>query len=103
LADWKQIAGKGQEMQDIFWHMKEAIDSYFQGRSFAVTVHAGCVRGRKDEGAAPRVILPAALDDDDVPTGEVQLITGDFDIIQESKKLEELDGVDEDEPDEPIL
>jgi ubiquinone/menaquinone biosynthesis C-methylase UbiE len=104
LADWKQIAGKGQEMQDVFWHTKEAIDRYFQGGSFAVTVHAGCVRGRKDEGAAAKVILPAALDDDDVPTGEVQLITGDFDIIQESKKqLEQIDGVDEDEPDEPIL
>jgi hypothetical protein len=104
LAEWKQIAGKGQEMQDVFWHTKEAIDRYFGGRSFAVTVHAGCVRGRKDEGAAAPVILPAALDDDDVPTGEVQLITGDFDIIQESKKqLEQIDGVDEDEPDEPIL
>jgi ubiquinone/menaquinone biosynthesis C-methylase UbiE len=106
LAEWKAIAGKGQEMQDAFWHTKAAIDAYFGGRSFAVTVHAGCVRGRKEHLAVRPMTLAAALDEDEAPTGEVELITGDFDIIAESKKLEELkqlDGVDEDEPDEPIL
>ena len=42
-------------------------------------------------------------DEEEESTGEVELITGDFDIVGEQKKLEELDGVDEDEPEEPIL
>ena len=47
LSAWKEIAGTGQEMQDIFWYIKEAIDAYFEGRAFAVSVVAGCLRGRK--------------------------------------------------------
>jgi ubiquinone/menaquinone biosynthesis C-methylase UbiE len=47
LSAWKEIAGSGQEMQDIFWYIKEAIDAYFEGRAFAVTVVAGCLIGRK--------------------------------------------------------
>jgi arsenite methyltransferase len=47
LADWKAIAGTGQDMQDVFWYIRDAIDSYFAGRSFQVTVRAGCVIGRK--------------------------------------------------------
>jgi hypothetical protein len=49
LSAWKEIAGTGQEMQDIFWYIKEAIDAYFEGRAFAVTVVAGCLKGRKPE------------------------------------------------------
>jgi ubiquinone/menaquinone biosynthesis C-methylase UbiE len=52
LAAWKEIAGTGQEMQDIFWYIKEAIDAYFEGRAFAVTVVAGCLMGRKPEALA---------------------------------------------------
>jgi len=49
LPEWKEIAGGGQEMQDVFWYIKEAIDAYFDGRPFQVTVKAGCIIGKKDE------------------------------------------------------
>jgi len=49
LADWKVVAGGGQEMQDVFWYIKEAIDAYFDGRPFEVTVRAGCLIGHKGE------------------------------------------------------
>ncbi|HEX3694359.1 MAG TPA: methyltransferase domain-containing protein [Polyangia bacterium] len=47
LARWKAIAGRGDEMQDIFFFIKEAIDAYFAGGVFAVSVVAGCVTGTK--------------------------------------------------------
>src|SRR5262245_14918112 len=47
LAEWKRIAGEGQEMQDVFWYIKEAIDAYFGGRAFSVTIKAGCLIGKK--------------------------------------------------------
>ena len=34
-------------MQDIFFFVKQAIDTYFEGRVFSVTIAGGCVRGRK--------------------------------------------------------
>ena len=46
LAEWKAIAGKGQEMQDVFWYIKEAIDAYFGDRAFQVTVKAGLIVAR---------------------------------------------------------
>jgi ubiquinone/menaquinone biosynthesis C-methylase UbiE len=49
LSRWKQMAGRGDEMQDIFFFVKEAIDAYFAGGAFAVTVVAGCVKGWKPE------------------------------------------------------
>jgi ubiquinone/menaquinone biosynthesis C-methylase UbiE len=53
LGAWKEIAGKGQEMQEIFWHIKESIDAYFGGRAFELTVKSGCVKGVKPpKGAA---------------------------------------------------
>jgi ubiquinone/menaquinone biosynthesis C-methylase UbiE len=66
LAEWKEIAGSGQEMQDVFWYIKEAIDSYFGSGPFQVTVKAGCLIGRKLEGrpAEPEEI---ELDLDDAP------------------------------------
>lgn len=101
LAEWKAIAGKGQPMQDCFWHLKSAIDVYFAGRPFAVTINVGMVRGRKELPTEKPILLPEGEEE---ATGEVQLITGDFDIVAEQKKLEQLDGVDDDdEPDEPIL
>jgi ubiquinone/menaquinone biosynthesis C-methylase UbiE len=100
LAEWKAIAGKGQPMQDAFWHCKAAIDAYFAGRAFAVTVNVGCVRGRKAEATErERLAAPPA----EPPTGEVELITREFDIIAEEKKLAERDGADDDDPEEPIL
>jgi ubiquinone/menaquinone biosynthesis C-methylase UbiE len=52
LAEWKNIAGKGQEMQDVFWYIKEAIDAYFAGRAFQITVKAGLIIGRVGPPAA---------------------------------------------------
>jgi ubiquinone/menaquinone biosynthesis C-methylase UbiE len=101
LTEWKAIAGKGQPMQDAFWHLKAAIDAYYGGRPFAVTVNAGIVRGRKETAEEARVMAPP--EPEEQPSGEVELITGEFDIVGEQKKLEELDGVDDDEPEEPIL
>jgi arsenite methyltransferase len=49
LAEWKAIAGEGQEMQDVFWYIKEAIDAYWGDRPFQVTVKAGCLIGKKLE------------------------------------------------------
>jgi ubiquinone/menaquinone biosynthesis C-methylase UbiE len=58
LAEWKEIAGHGQEMQDVFWYIKEAIDAYFDRRPFQVTVKAGCLIGRKHEPRAAMVAVP---------------------------------------------
>jgi hypothetical protein len=58
------VAGKGQEMQDIFWFIKEAIDAYFGGRAFSVTVVAGCLSGIKPETPPEPEPLP------DLPPGE---------------------------------
>ena len=78
LSEWKDIAGGGQEMQDVFWYIKEAIDAYFDGRPFQVTIKAGCLIGKKHEaGAGAPLTLPVevvsapAYDvfDDDVDTG----------------------------------
>jgi ubiquinone/menaquinone biosynthesis C-methylase UbiE len=51
LADWKAVAGGGQDMQDVFWYIKEAIDAYFPGGPFQLTVKAGCLIGKKPDGA----------------------------------------------------
>jgi SAM-dependent methyltransferase len=47
LSRWKQIAGRGDEMQDIFFFVKQAIDTYFAGRAFSVTIAGACVKGWK--------------------------------------------------------
>jgi ubiquinone/menaquinone biosynthesis C-methylase UbiE len=47
LPEWKAIAGGGQEMQDVFWHIKEAIDVYFGAGPFHMTVKACCAIGTK--------------------------------------------------------
>ena len=68
LQEWKDIAGAGQEMQDVFWYIKEAIDAYFDGRPYQVTVNAGCIIGRKVPPA--RTLAPPELEpDDDADTG----------------------------------
>ncbi len=60
LSDWKEVAGKGQEMQEVFWHIKEAIDAYFANRAFEITVKAACLRAKKPEasGGEPRPERP---------------------------------------------
>jgi len=45
LSRWKQIAGRGDEMQDIFFFIKQAIDAYFARGVFSVTVVGGCCKG----------------------------------------------------------
>jgi len=47
LARWKAIAGKGPEMQDTFLAVKQAIDTYFGGTAFAVSVCGGVFSGTK--------------------------------------------------------
>jgi ubiquinone/menaquinone biosynthesis C-methylase UbiE len=47
LARWKSIAGKGVEVQDTFLAVKEAIDTYFTGIAFSVSVVAGVFSGLK--------------------------------------------------------
>ncbi len=47
LPRWKAVAGKGAAMQDTFLAVKEAIDTYFGGRAFTVSVYAGAFTGRK--------------------------------------------------------
>lgn len=58
LAAWKEVAGKGQEMQDIFWQVKESIDSYFGRRGFHISVNAGCLRGVRPEVLEQKDPLP---------------------------------------------
>lgn len=66
LPAWKAIAGNGQELQDVFWYIKEAIDAYFGGRAFEVTIKAGCVIGTKRD--------PRAEESDEIVTGRVELL-----------------------------
>lgn len=73
LAAWKEIAGDGQEMQDVFWYIKEAIDAYFAGGPFHVTVRAGCAIGRKPERTA-RELERLSLD---LITAPVELVPED--------------------------
>jgi ubiquinone/menaquinone biosynthesis C-methylase UbiE len=82
LSTWKALAGKGQELQDVFWYIKQAIDAYFGDRAFQITVKAGCLRGRKLASSATAVEAPAAgeaefgsdVDWISVQTGEVEVI-----------------------------
>ena len=54
LARWKQIAGKGAEVQDTFLAVKQAIDTYFSGQSFSVSIEAGLFIGQKPRNRAAR-------------------------------------------------
>ena len=103
LSDWKAIAGKGEQMQKVFWEAKSAIDAYFTGSSFAVTVVAGCVRGRKRTPEVGKLLLDRDPLDDDSPTGEIEIVTGEIEIVETGKKELEEDDSDEDEEPEPIL
>jgi ubiquinone/menaquinone biosynthesis C-methylase UbiE len=69
LAEWKEIAGGGQEMQDVFWYIKEAIDAYFDGRPFQVTVKAGCLIGTKVDAIA-MAAMPAAIREAEIDLDE---------------------------------
>jgi ubiquinone/menaquinone biosynthesis C-methylase UbiE len=47
LSHWKRLAGGGDDMQDAFFFTKEAIDTYFKGRPFAITVVGAVAWGTK--------------------------------------------------------
>src|SRR6185369_5604992 len=47
LSQWKRLAGGGDDMQDAFFFTKEAIDAYFKGRPFAITVVGAVAWGTK--------------------------------------------------------
>ena len=47
LSQWKRLAGGGDDMQDAFFFTKEAIDAYFKGRPFAVSIVGAVAHGRK--------------------------------------------------------
>jgi hypothetical protein len=84
LADWKAVAGGGQDMQDVFWYIKEAIDAYFAGRSFQLTVRAGCVIGRKpDRAALDRIAADRSALEADSITTPVPLV-GTYDTEDDS-------------------
>jgi ubiquinone/menaquinone biosynthesis C-methylase UbiE len=109
LAEWKDIAGSGQEMQDVFWYIKEAIDAYFDGRPFQVTVKAGCLVGRKLEArTAAAVAEEIEYDlDDELPHDEDDVDTGlplpPHKIAAGSVRVsdvDELDVVEEEDDDE---
>jgi ubiquinone/menaquinone biosynthesis C-methylase UbiE len=72
LADWKGLAGNGQELQDVFWYIKEAIDAYFGGRAFEVTVTAGCIVGHKTVLAQQAALAADAVDD--IATGRLEMV-----------------------------
>jgi ubiquinone/menaquinone biosynthesis C-methylase UbiE len=52
LSRWKRIAGRGEDMQDLFFFTKEAIDTYFHGRAFPITIVGAVARGRKPRSSA---------------------------------------------------
>jgi ubiquinone/menaquinone biosynthesis C-methylase UbiE len=47
LSRWKRIGGRGADMQDVFFFTKEAIDTYFKGTAFPITIVGAAVKGRK--------------------------------------------------------
>ena len=53
LSRWKRIAGRGEDMQDVFFFTKEAIDTYFQGGAFPVTIVGAVLRAQKPTGTVP--------------------------------------------------
>jgi ubiquinone/menaquinone biosynthesis C-methylase UbiE len=96
LPAWKEVAGRGQPMQDVFWFIKEAIDAYFRDRAFAVGVIAGCLRGTKPSHSAEITapVLRAALD----AREEIEVRTGDIDV----QSVLPIDDGDEEEADEEL-
>ena len=101
LQQWKDIAGGGQELQDVFWYIKEAIDAYFGGRAFQVTVKAGCLIGTKRDpdaedselttGRVERVEDAEALPPPPRQVAAGSVRTAELDIVE----IEELSGATE--------
>jgi ubiquinone/menaquinone biosynthesis C-methylase UbiE len=101
LSEWKALAGKGQELQDVFWYIKQAIDAYFGDRAFQITVKAGCLRGKKitaGEPLAPAAPAPGQGGEDDwisVQTGEVEVISEKLEGQEGEEHEEELEAFKE--------
>ncbi|HEY1555461.1 MAG TPA: class I SAM-dependent methyltransferase [Kofleriaceae bacterium] len=108
LGEWKEIAGNGQEMQDVFWYIKEAIDAYFDGRPYQVRVSAGCLVGKKHDGRvtdhemseeieiAP---LDASMDDDEeidtgLPRPPHQIAAGSVRVEELNDEISDLEIVE---------
>jgi ubiquinone/menaquinone biosynthesis C-methylase UbiE len=53
LPAWRAIAAEHGDMLEIFIALKEAIDIYFAGQAFAVSVVAGCAWGHKSAAPSP--------------------------------------------------
>jgi ubiquinone/menaquinone biosynthesis C-methylase UbiE len=102
LSAWKAVAGKGEEMQDVFWHVKEAIDTYFRDRAFAVTVKAGCLVGTRSEETLPASSVrihrvAAAREQVEAHTGEIEVSEMDVESAAElGERLEAVPDFDED-------
>jgi ubiquinone/menaquinone biosynthesis C-methylase UbiE len=47
LPIWRAIAAESGDMLSVFIMLKDAIDTYFRGRAFAVSVVAGCISGKR--------------------------------------------------------
>jgi ubiquinone/menaquinone biosynthesis C-methylase UbiE len=100
LAEWKEVAGQGQELQDIFWYIKEAIDAYFGGRAFQVTVKAGCLLGTRggagdDDVTGPVARMAELTDEIELGTDEIQLadLEQTYDNLEPVTDMSELDEV----------
>jgi ubiquinone/menaquinone biosynthesis C-methylase UbiE len=98
LQAWKRVAGRGQELQDVFWYIKEAIDAYFGDRAFEVTVRAGCLSGHKPPDGPHEIdksdgsdeidgIDPADPPTEPIDPETIELITSELDSIDEAAGL----------------
>ena len=97
----------------MFWYIKEAIDAYFDGRPFQVTVNAGCIVGKKQDAARTTdrelddgLIEAARIDEDEIDTGlplpPHQIAAGSVRVGEEID-VSEHDVIDEDSPEEHDL
>jgi ubiquinone/menaquinone biosynthesis C-methylase UbiE len=97
LATWKEVAGSGQEMQDLFWYIKEAIDAYFEGRAFEVTVKAACLIGTKyeigDEDETGQVMLVDIADIDPATNPTTQ----EIDLEEMVDTVDRVEAISDDE------
>lgn len=99
LAEWKAIAGgdagKREEIQDIFWHIKAAIDAYFDRRPFQVTVKAGCLIGKKQAPAIPLDETETDPYQGRLPSRPRKIASGSVLVPQIDAALDEIEATDD--------
>jgi ubiquinone/menaquinone biosynthesis C-methylase UbiE len=100
LNAWKDIAGKGQEMQEIFWHIKEAIDAYFDNRAFELSVKAGCFRGVKAKPSQVIVQKNEIGVSSSPPSDAGDEETAKSRLVDEEGKLRDIFALDEEDSSE---